>query len=162
MKGKANVLSEVNIFMTIYNLTRCINIMGMDELKRRLRDFLPLVSLYMSLLLIKNEMQKKNFILQFKYVIQIHNSWINIKEKCEFKRSTSLLKVVFAQTPDKVHIVDLKTLLVQTLYIRKIVLKVEHTTPMAWARELLLCIQRKMLEDDRYRSLIVYYDVEPL
>jgi ISCps6 (fragment) len=74
MKGKANVLSEVNIFMTIYNLTRCINIMGMDELKRRLRDFLPLVSLYMSLLLIKNEMQKKNFILQFKYVIQIHNS----------------------------------------------------------------------------------------
>ena len=63
MKGKANVLSEVNIFMTIYNLTRCINIMGMDELKRRLRDFLPLVSLYMSLLLIKNEMQKKEFYL---------------------------------------------------------------------------------------------------
>ena len=85
-----------------------------------------------------------------------------MREKCEFKRSTSLPKVVFAQTPDKVHIVDLKTLLVQTLYIRKIVLKVEHTTPMAWARELLLCIQRKMLEDDRYRSLIVYYDVEPL
>ncbi|RGE74265.1 MULTISPECIES: transposase [Bacteroides] len=63
MKGKANVLSEVNIFMTIYNLTRCINIMGMDELKRRLRAFLPLVSLYMSLLLIKYEMQKKEFYL---------------------------------------------------------------------------------------------------
>lgn len=51
---------------------------------------------------------------------------------------------------------------VQTLYIRKIVLKVEHTAPMARARELLLRIQREMLEDDRYRSLIVYYDVDPL
>jgi primosomal protein N' (replication factor Y) len=51
---------------------------------------------------------------------------------------------------------------VQTLYIRKIVLKVEHMAPMARARELLLRIQRKMLEDDRYRSLIVYYDVDPL
>lgn len=59
-------------------------------------------------------------------------------------------------------IVGLKTLLVQTLYIRKIVLKVEHMAPMARARELLLRIQRKMLEDDRYRSLIVYYDVDPL
>lgn len=63
MKGKANVLSEVNIFMTIYNLTRCITIMGMDELKRRLKAFLPLVSLYMSLLLIKDEMQKKELYL---------------------------------------------------------------------------------------------------
>lgn len=51
---------------------------------------------------------------------------------------------------------------VQTLYIRKIVVKVEHTAPMARARELLLRIQREMLEDDRYRSLIVYYDVDPL
>lgn len=51
---------------------------------------------------------------------------------------------------------------VQTLYIRKIVLKVEHTAPMARARELLLRIQREMLEDDRFRSLIVYYDVDPL
>ena len=59
MKGKANVLSEVNIFMTIYNLTRCITIMGMDELKRRLRAFLPLLSLYTALLLIKYKIQKK-------------------------------------------------------------------------------------------------------
>ncbi|EJX04487.1 primosome assembly protein PriA [gut metagenome] len=51
---------------------------------------------------------------------------------------------------------------VQTLYIRKIVLKVEHTAPMARARELLLRIQREMLEDERYRSLIIYYDVDPL
>ena len=63
MKGKANVLSEVNIFMTIYNLTRCITIMGMDELKRRLRAFWPLLSLYMSLLLIKYEIQKKELYL---------------------------------------------------------------------------------------------------
>lgn len=37
MKGKKNVLSEVNILMTIYNLTRCISIIGLDELKQRLK-----------------------------------------------------------------------------------------------------------------------------
>lgn len=63
MKGKADVLSGVNIFMTIYNLTRCITIMRMDELKGRLRVFLSLVSLYMSLLLIKYEIQKKELYL---------------------------------------------------------------------------------------------------
>lgn len=71
MKGKVNVLSEVNIFMTIYNLTRCINIMDMDELKRRLRAFLPLVSLYMSSLLTKYEMQKIDVLDFYKTRFQV-------------------------------------------------------------------------------------------
>lgn len=33
---------------------------------------------------------------------------------------------------------------------------------MGRARELLLRIQREMLADERYKSLIVYYDVDPM
>lgn len=36
LKGKKNVLSEVHLMMTIYNLTRMIKILGIDVLKRRL------------------------------------------------------------------------------------------------------------------------------
>lgn len=51
---------------------------------------------------------------------------------------------------------------VQTLYIRKIVLKIEHNASMADARQLLLQIQREMIEEPRFKSLIVYYDVDPM
>lgn len=51
---------------------------------------------------------------------------------------------------------------IQTLYIKKIVLKIEYNAPMSRARELLLRVQREMLEDDRFKSLIVYYDVDPM
>ena len=51
---------------------------------------------------------------------------------------------------------------VQTLYIKKIVLKLEYNAPMSRARELLLRVQREILEDDRFKSLIVYYDVDPM
>jgi transposase len=44
MKRKANVLSEVNLYMMIYNLKRSISIMGVDKLKKKLKD------LYASLL----------------------------------------------------------------------------------------------------------------
>lgn len=33
---------------------------------------------------------------------------------------------------------------------------------MGRARELLQRIQKEMLEDERYKSLIVYYDVDPM
>jgi len=33
---------------------------------------------------------------------------------------------------------------------------------MGRARELLQRIQKDMLEDERYKSLIVYYDVDPM
>ncbi|MDL2213642.1 primosomal protein N' [Bacteroides sp. OttesenSCG-928-J23] len=51
---------------------------------------------------------------------------------------------------------------VQTLYIKKIIVKIEYNAPMARARELLLMVQREMLEDERFKSLIVYYDVDPM
>lgn len=51
---------------------------------------------------------------------------------------------------------------IQTLFIKKIVVKIEYNAPMGRARELLLRIQREMLEDERYKSLLVYYDVDPM
>ena len=51
---------------------------------------------------------------------------------------------------------------IQTLFIKKIVVKIEQNAPMGRARELLLRIQREMLADERYKSLIVYYDVDPM
>lgn len=51
---------------------------------------------------------------------------------------------------------------VQTLFIRKIILKIEMNASMAHARELLLRVQKEMLSEDRFKSLIVYYDVDPM
>lgn len=51
---------------------------------------------------------------------------------------------------------------VQTLFIRKIVLKIETDAPMARARELLVRVQKEMVAEDRFKSLIVYYDVDPM
>lgn len=51
---------------------------------------------------------------------------------------------------------------IQTLFIKKIVVKIEQKAPIQRVRELLLGIQREMLEDERYKSLIVYYDVDPM
>ena len=51
---------------------------------------------------------------------------------------------------------------IQTLFIKKIVLKIENNASMGKARELLLGIKKEMLEDPRFKSLIVYYDVDPM
>ena len=51
---------------------------------------------------------------------------------------------------------------VQTLFIRKIILKIETNAPMARARELLVQVQKEMVAEDRFKSLIVYYDVDPM
>ncbi|ADV43040.1 primosomal protein N' [Bacteroides helcogenes] len=51
---------------------------------------------------------------------------------------------------------------VQTLFIRKIVVKIEMNAPMARARELLVRAQKEMLAEDRFKSLLVYYDVDPM
>ena len=51
---------------------------------------------------------------------------------------------------------------IQTLFIKKIVVKIEQNAPMGRARELLLRIQREMIEDEHYKSLIIYYDVDPM
>lgn len=51
---------------------------------------------------------------------------------------------------------------VQTLFIRKIVVKIETKAPMAHVRELLIQVQKEMVMEDRFKSLIVYYDVDPM
>lgn len=51
---------------------------------------------------------------------------------------------------------------IQTLFIKKIVVKIEYNASMGRARELLLQVQREMMEDERFKSLIVYYDVDPM
>lgn len=51
---------------------------------------------------------------------------------------------------------------VQTLFIRKIIVKIENNAPMARARELLVQVQKEMLAEDRFKSLVVYYDVDPM
>ncbi len=50
---------------------------------------------------------------------------------------------------------------VQMLFIKKIIVKIEYNASMALARELLVRVQREMQEDERFKSLIVYYDVDP-
>jgi len=37
MRGKKNVMSEVNIIMIVYNIKRCISIMGESEFKKRIK-----------------------------------------------------------------------------------------------------------------------------
>lgn len=51
---------------------------------------------------------------------------------------------------------------IQTFYIKKIMLKIEQDAPMSRARELLLRIQKEMIEEEHYKSLILYYDVDPM
>ena len=51
---------------------------------------------------------------------------------------------------------------VQTLFIRKIVVKIEVKANMSRARELLVQVQKEMIAEDRFKSLIVYYDVDPM
>ncbi len=51
---------------------------------------------------------------------------------------------------------------VKSLSIRKIVLKFEFTLNMADVRKYLALAQQQMLQDKRYASLQIYYDVDPL
>ena len=50
---------------------------------------------------------------------------------------------------------------IQTLYIKKMIVKVEQNVSMAKVRDYLLGVQRTIIGDERFRSLIVYYDVDP-
>lgn len=51
---------------------------------------------------------------------------------------------------------------IQTLYIRKIVLKIERNVSTKQTKEVLLKIKDKIISDRRFKSLIVYYDVDPM
>lgn len=70
------------------------------------------------------------------------------------------LRAIFAHRvlgPDKPPVAR-----VQTLFIRKIIVKIETGASMARARELLKRVQAEMVAEDRFKSLIVYYDVDPM
>ena len=51
---------------------------------------------------------------------------------------------------------------IQTLYIRKIILKIENRASMPKVKNLLHQVQDEMLKDDRFKSVILYYDVDPM
>ena len=70
------------------------------------------------------------------------------------------LRSVFGQRvlgPDKPPVAR-----VQMLFIRKIVLKIEQGASLARARQLLVQVQKEMAAQDKFKSLIVYYDVDPM
>jgi len=50
---------------------------------------------------------------------------------------------------------------IQTLFIKKMMVKVEQNVSMAKVRDYLTAVQRAIVGDERFRSLIVYYDVDP-
>ena len=43
MKGKEYVLGEVNLLFMIYNLRRSVSILGLEELKKRLRNLITII-----------------------------------------------------------------------------------------------------------------------
>ena len=51
---------------------------------------------------------------------------------------------------------------IQSLFIRKIVLKIENSASVARAKELLYKTKDDVMVDERFRSLIFYYDVDPV
>ncbi len=70
------------------------------------------------------------------------------------------LRIVFSNRvlgPDKPPVAR-----IQTLFIKKIVLKIENNASMGEVRQRLLQIQKEMVEDPQFKSLIVYYDVDPM
>ena len=70
------------------------------------------------------------------------------------------LRAVFADRvlgPDKPPVAR-----VQTLFIRKIVVKIETTASLSRVRQWLVEVQREVQSDERFRSLLVYYDIDPM
>lgn len=51
---------------------------------------------------------------------------------------------------------------IQMMHIRKIMLKVEVNATMSRVRTLLRQVQQWMAEDERFRSTMIYYDVDPV
>lgn len=51
---------------------------------------------------------------------------------------------------------------IQMLFIKKIVIKVDLTMSSTKIREYLQAVQQRLVEDERFRTLMVYYDVDPM
>lgn len=84
------------------------------------------------------------------------------EKKLDFMARTmaSQLRTVFGSRvlgPDKPPVGR-----IQTFYIKKIVLKIERDVSTQQTKKALLNIKERMLADKRFKSLIVYYDVDPM
>lgn len=51
---------------------------------------------------------------------------------------------------------------IQTYYIKKLIVKIETTASMTRVRLELVEVQKEMQAEDQFKSLIVYYDVDPM
>ena len=51
---------------------------------------------------------------------------------------------------------------IQTLFIKKIVIKIEQTASVKKVQAYLMQVQRAVMEDERFRSVLIYYDVDPM
>lgn len=70
------------------------------------------------------------------------------------------LRVLFGNRvfgPDEPHVAR-----IQSLYIRKIMLKVETSASMRKVKALLRSVYEEFMTDPALRSLQVYYDVDPM
>ncbi len=75
-------------------------------------------------------------------------------------RYTTLLREVFGARvlgPDNPPVAR-----IQSLYIRKVVLKMELAASMSKVKEILRRVYENMLVDDRFKTVQLYYDVDPL
>ena len=59
--------------------------------------------------------------------------------------------------PDKPSVARVKT-----LYIRKIILKLENGADYKLAKQYLRTIKDAMMKEKRYGALTIYYDIDPL
>lgn len=50
---------------------------------------------------------------------------------------------------------------IQTLFIKKMIIKIEPTASIAKIKDYLLAVQRSVVADERFKALVVYYDVDP-
>ena len=76
------------------------------------------------------------------------------------QRYAAMLRKVFANRvlgPDNPPVAR-----IQSLYIRKIMLKVETTASMSQVKDLLRQIYEHSLTDNNFKSLMLYYDVDPM
>ena len=51
---------------------------------------------------------------------------------------------------------------IQTLYIKKLVVKIENDVSMNKVREILYDARLAMLQNELFKSAIIYYDVDPM
>ena len=75
-------------------------------------------------------------------------------------RYTSKLREVFGARvlgPDNPPVAR-----IQSLYIRRVILKIELSASMSKVKSILRQIYESMLADDRFKTLQLYYDVDPL